>query len=581
MFKQRNTIMFFVMFFVLLFGFTQLSFGAVSSSRWQNQMYVTETEGSVHAFTATFYKVVDNSVSQSDIEKIDVSSVVTPVYSVKKDVGTDFATADQAIDAVKNKVFGTLQIQQILANVGGYAIQNKVKIIHIVFVYDCKINKRPKSVILFFNYKVSDNPKQFSHLITPPPTSGYLIADPSPIWVKISYTSRVLDSGLQTLKTYSNIYNSLNKAGILGRLEIDEMNLNGSVAKVLVNTQIKDNRFEMPQSGTYIPEEYITKIINAYKNTIMADSPIYVLADYINHPTIAVDKNGNAKLSVRVIKKEIDGRIVDSGSGRWYAIANINAYVACMNDPMYDNPGICADIALATCNWHSINPHYLNNSTLKPANKYNPPVSANWFYKTNVVYLKYRYGIYNGHNYIRHVCNAASDRVDRENCYAFYADKKVVRETASFKYNNILYIVAKIGGSVSNDGDSKLTATKFITTYNISYAIGGDLSRYLVSVPLVKIPLSSTRYYYAMQKILSAEVTYKDGVIGGSSYSVTKEHNIYIKNATKSKLNSEFYYKIIDPFKTNDIIDVRHDTVNGLSAKNYPGWNTPITYVFR
>ncbi len=638
MLRKTNLIKFFVMICVLFFGLTQAGFGAVSNSRWQNEIYISETEGSSHAFSAMLYKVVDNANAQTNIEKVDVSSNIVPIYSSRKDAGTTFSTDDQAINTVKGKVYGDTQLKQIIANAQSYALNNKVKIIHISLLYGCKINGKNKEVLIYFNHKVSYDPHHL-HAFATPQTSGYLIVDPNPVWVKISYTSRNLDSSVQSLATYNNIRNSLMSKGILGRLVIQEVNLNGTVVKTLVNTQVNNNNFEMPQSGSYIPEVYITRIINAYKNIIQQDTPLYILADYIGNPTVATDKNGNVKMTIRVLNKTIYGKV--SGVGGYSCVSNYCLYVSPRGkvETVYKNTScLRTKIVWGYCEYSNGYKYRCRKSVCAQwktsvattssttTNVYNGRfVRFNGYGRSSMSYRRYDEPLpcvmmEIGGNYVLGGCAQCSCRghgpklnifKQRGNTFSNWGQGFQVNY-GKIRYCGMqFYKYLHCTGGWNRDGDGwggggsgggedcywethwrtacgdwinlapNVTATRFSTSYKISYAISGTFTRYLVSEPLTKIPLSGGGYYYAMQNVENGFINYKSNVNGIGTYKITKYHSIYVSNAKKSQLNSRFYYDIVDPFKTNNIIDVRHDTVNGLSSRDYPGWNTPITYVLQ
>lgn len=276
-------------------------------------------------------------------------------------------------------------------------------------------------------------------------------------------------------------------------------------------------------------------------------------------------------------------------------MANLSVFAACMDGYTPYPQGACPEISFHP-DWNAFK-LYNSSGKLLPGLKllhkveYNPPLSTSQACKSNssldrsVICVARDRLQYDYEGNVKRACATAKDSVDRENCYAFYKGKKVVTAVTAIRMldtdsSSTDFLVVKIGGSSSDNGASKITATKFTTTYYISYGLGGSYATYLVSEPLTKIPLGGGAYYYAMQKIAEGLITYNSNVGGVGGYRITKTASIYIPNATKTQLEARFKYDVVDPFRTNNIIDVRHDTINDLPESYYKGWNTPITFVF-
>ena len=213
--KRKNSVIQLIITFTLLIGIlywkTPSSLAEISNARSQNQLYITEVEGLSHAFTATLYKVVNNGVLQVRVEKIDVSNQIPPIYSTNRNVGTNFSSAQVAINTVRNNVYNLLQIREMMGNVYGFAVKNGVESVHVSLLYRCYIGGKQKDVLLYYNYKVHNNPNVWNTTI--PRTSGYLIVNPNPVWIRITYISRVLDPSLKRLATYSKIQSVMYTTG--------------------------------------------------------------------------------------------------------------------------------------------------------------------------------------------------------------------------------------------------------------------------------------------------------------------------------------------------------------------------------
>jgi len=567
---------------VLLVMATAQAWGAVEGGSFTKELYVVETEGLKHSFSAILYKVSDNGVQEARVEEETVNSI-SPVYDTRKDVGTSFSTPEEAKQAAK-KVFGDEQVQQMISNVFGYSVANQVGKVHISFLYRCKINGKDKGILLHYDINLNQSQKLSDFLLHPPSTSGYLIVDKNPIWVKISYSSRTLDPSLKNLSTYNEIKTAMDEKGILGRLIIQEMNLDGTVEKDLVDTQIKDDRFEMPVSGNYTPEVYISKIIDAYKDTIQKDSPLYIMVDYLENPTIATDKNGSPKISIEVTKKEILVKQIGKIGG--WSCTGYGGYGDCL---YIDEKG---NVYAYWRSWWD-GKAYLSSTV-----------------HSNIFHGPYR--CYDGYG------PGGPDKYDEPfSCTQICVGKGVVRACCAqchcHNCGPTLNVFTQKGKTASSygwglevdHGRIRLcldTCGQWInlipryrydyyrTAYHISYGIGGLIERYLVTEPLKKIPVSSTEYYYAMNEILSAQINYDNTALGVSSgYNIVKTASgtqwerlkARMQGKTKEQVRSMFRYLVVDPFKTNEIIDVRNDTVNGLDESDYRNWDIPVTFVMQ
>ena len=293
---------------VLLVMVTAQAWGAVGSARFTKQLYIVETEGEEHSFSAYAYKnLIGGTLGSKQSEKENLSLDIQPVYSDPVQMPTDFADNDDAIYTVK-QVFAEEQIKRMLSNVIGYASKHGIDSVNIFFIYRCHIDNKPKAIILHTKY----NPNMYggwdlSKIVTYlPQTSGYIISDPDPVWIKITYISHTIGTDAEKLGSADQIRDALNKAGLLGKLIIDEMKLDGTLNKRLVDTVVSGSDFDIPANeSSASPKLYISKIIDAYKDTIQKDNPLYIVADYFNGVTIALDKYGNPKLNIKVTAKKL------------------------------------------------------------------------------------------------------------------------------------------------------------------------------------------------------------------------------------------------------------------------------------
>jgi len=605
---------------IALVGFSSWSYAAISNARLSSELFISETEGMSHGFTAYYYKVVSNGSMQVRVEKQDISNVLSPIYTTRRNVGTSFPTPEAAISAVRNGVYTNYRVSRLISNIQGYALQHGVKIAHVALEYDCKIDGKHKYVLLYFDYQVSDNTRQIPGLARAK-TSGFLIVDPDPVWVRITYISREPSTTLKKFANYNQVVNSLEKAGLLGRLKIEEVSYKtGNVVKTLVNTQVTTDRYDMPQSGTYIPEVYVSRIIDDYKNTIQKDNPLFIKVVYLNHPVVAINRSGNPILNVQVVSRIIYVNITNVG-GR--SCVNSNGAYFCLN---VSRDGTVTTTVRECKKWKWVNGEYecVQYKTVKTSDttanvykgkfkcfdgwpyydKYDEPLpglelcigngyvsgsSAQWvwsfagpklniFTQTGFSGLKDRndmvgFEVNKGkirycERYVTSVQKCTTDDTGNDD---FWRDGAGYYETCTWVSETTGYCGAWINLI------PKVTAKKYQTNYYVSYEVGGDYSVYIVNEPLTKIPVSGG-YYYAMQETEAGTLVYNNlNGIGG--YRISRSINLNIQNTSENWLKQRFYYDIVDPFGTGKLIDVRNDTVNYLGASYYRNWNTPITFV--
>ena len=609
---------------VLLVMVTAQAWGAIEGGRYRNKMYIVETEGLRHSFSVQVYKTTDDGTSQVKVENADLSGIL-PVYSTKKDVGTDFNTEAEAKQAAK-QVFGEQAIRQIISNFYGVAKANHIDVVNVSFLYDCNLKGKPISVLLFFSMNLNEQSTLAQALSYTPSTSGYLIVNRRPVWVQVSYTSRHLSEEMRKMDDYATIEKKMQDAGVLGRLIITEMNLDGSVAETLLDTVVTDDRFEMPSSSGYVPQKYITAIIDAYKGTIQSVSPLYIQVNYIGSPTVAVDKNGNPFMTINVTKKTL-------------GVRNNTGGMVCWPHPYY---GSCT--------------HYI-------VNDYQDEYIRNYIYymcaqfkKGKLSFVTKYYGLCGKHycykwfpsevftscngNPENHCCsewgpkiypvttprgvNEPMAHVGNINLPFLIGDgHKVYIGDGKIKFDNsnAAYIYGKSSTSFqlnrwvkftleTNNGNIRLcngegrfkTCSKWIqaddsafafysTTYTIAYTVGGNMMTYQVYEPLTKVALPDGSYYYAMRavRVVTVEFNSKSGSTLAGGYTTTKKATgdsfnwlvNQLKNKNEQQIRSILKYLIVDPFGTGKIIDVRNDTVNGLDESDYRNWDIPVTFVMQ
>ncbi len=619
---------------------SESSFALNTSRGMENELYVVETEGMDHAFSAYIYKSVNDSVvGIGKIEKQNVGAEIEPIYSSAVNGKTNFSTGDEAINYVKKYVFPTEKVENALKYASSYASARGVGKITMAFKYDCIINGKRKEVLLYGLRNTTANESvtggnNFK-------TSGYLIVNPQPVWVRIIYVSREPDESLELLPNYNQIKQEMINAGILGKLVIDEMNLDGSVAKHLINTQVGTDEFDMPQDGEFNPEVYVSKIIDAYKNQIQADSPLFIEVTYLDHVSIDVDKKtGKLKLYLSVLRRTMYVNITKVGG--YSCVGGFCLYISPQGDvktvfrevkclkyktvqstcqrttaggDTYTYPcekNVCAE--------EQVKEQPTSNTT---TNVFNGPYKCfdGWpfFGKYDEPFPCVELCIGNkqikggcaqcpckGSGPVLNIFTQSGKTVDRNNngfevdygkvryCNTVYSEKQVCddsddgnggfyggngRDGAGYYGNDCHWETT----SKRECGDwinlvPKVDATKYETVYRTRYNLGGAYYVYIVSEPLVKMGTRNEKYY-AMSEVESGKLSFGRNNIGMSDFTIVKSHPLNITNTTEQALAQQFYYLVVDPFATNQLIDVRNDTINELPEEYYRNWNTTINFV--
>ena len=624
----------------ITYSFISINAFALSTSRGaDNELYVVQTEGMSNGFSAYVYKSVTNSLSGvSKAEREDISMSLTPVRPpVNGREKVDFSSNTSAINYVKTNIYPQNTIKNAVKYASSYASSRGVGKITMAFKYDCYINGKRKDVLLYVikNATASESSVIGSDNYR---TSGYIVVNPQPIWIRIIYISHDMDSSMQKYPNYNSIVNQLKNDGILGKLVIDEMNLDGSVASQIINKQVTTNKYDMPQNGDFIPESYISKIIDDYKNDIQKDGPIYIKVTYVDHVSTAVnEKTGKLNLSLNVLRRSMYVNVTDVGG--YSCVDNYCLYISpkgdvrtvyidyrcvkytkeehgwqyCLKYKKVILPTSTTTTNVFTGPFKCFNGYAKNDYSY---GKYDEPFSCvelcigdkkiqgycaqcgcsnrrgpvlNIFTQSGSTTNSYNEGFQVYYGKVRY-CN--KDCTDKTVCSngGYGRDGIGYYDDGSDDYYGDGYYTG--GGEVCHDVETcnlecgnwinlipKVTATKYETVYQMNYKLGGAYYVYVVSEPLVKLG-SGNNSYYSMTNIETGTLTFGKNNIGVSVLTLTKDHPVNIKNTSEKALAQEFYYYIVNPFGTkNELINVRNDTVNNLPESYYRNWNTTITFI--
>ena len=616
------------------------SFALNTSRGMENELYAVEVEGTDHAFSAYIYKSVNDSLQGiGKIEKQDVSAYLEPVYTSATNGKTNFSSGEEAIQYVKKNIYPTEKVENVLKQASSFASAKGVGKITIAFEYDCIINGKRKEVLLYGlrNTTASESVTDGNNFRT----SGYLIVNPQPVWIRIIYVSAEPDESLKLLPNYNQIKQEMINAGILGKLVIDEMNMDGTVVRNLVNTQVTSGKFDMPQDGEYNPEVYVSKIIDAYKSQIQADSPLFIRVTYLNHIVIDVDmKTGKLKLYLSVLRRTMYVNI--SKVGGYSCVNNFCLYISQTGDvktiyrtvkcikyktvqstcerttaggSTYTYP--CQKVV---CAQEQVSEQPTSRTTTNVFNgpykcfdgwlyfhKYDEPLPClrlcignrqiqgacaqcschnegpilNIFTQSGNTMSSWNDGFQVDHGRVRY-CSTVIKYV--QDCSSddnnFHGGNGGGRDGAGFYGDDTCRWVPESEYKCGNwiNLIPRVDATKYETAYRTKYNLGGVYYVYYVDEPLVKMG-SRNEQYYSMSVIETGKLSFGKNNIGVSDFVIVKSHPLNITNTTEQALAQQFYYLVVDPFATTKLIDVRNDTINELPEEYYKNWNTTINFV--